>query len=1377
MFSDSFQVINIKMASALPHFDKFVVHVDEHTAGTRWKKYIARFELLVTAMSLEDEPKRKKALLLHYAGEDVYDIFDTLTAEQKGEETEEGYQTLKQSLTDHFEPKKNIEYETFKFRQARQEPNETVDTFCTRLRLLAASCEFGDNNREIKAQILQGCTSTRLRRRALRDEMTLDKLLETARSLELSDIQAKAMEAEHEVKVNFVKSKGKKSYQNKDARNFSDKSHKSKACGWCGGDARHSKQDCPAKDRKCNICSKMGHYGKVCRSKSSQPKAKVMQVGVEGKAADSDSGDEYVFGVGSKSATPQVDVKINGQRVFCFVDTGASVNIIDKKTFDILCKSGCGLELEKTNVKIFAYGSNSALPVSGTFKADVTCGDVTVSTVFFVVESTQGLRGGNLLSSDTAQRLKLVQFAFAAHSTASIAEICDKHPQVFTGMGKMTGVKVKFHVDPDVKPVVQPHRRIPFHMRKRVEEEIKRLEELDIIEKVDGPTPWVSPIVAMPKPKKPEEIRICVDMRLPNQAIKRTRHVMPTLDDILMRLNGAKVFSKLDLNSGYHQLELDESSRNITAFSTHIGLRRYKRLNFGVTCAAELFQNHIAEAIAGVPNALNTSDDIMVYGRDQEEHDRALEGVLQALTSRNLTLNKSKCEFNKESIEFYGFVFGKDGISPDAKKIEAVQKMETPTSAKEVRSFLGLTNYVARFIPQYATVTKPLRDLTKKNKQWTWETEHEDSFKKLKDLLAKSTTMSYFNPRGKTEVVVDASPFGLGAILTQQVGSQNHVVAFASRALTDVESRYSQTEREALAVVWACEYFHLYLFGQAFTVVSDHKPLEGIFNRPTSQTNARIERWNMRLQTYDFVLKYRPGADNPADFLSRHPVASSNSRTAHERTIAEEYVNFLIDHATPKAVTCREISTTTAGDPTLQAVVKALKSDQWHLPKDSSVDVSSFLVFKTVRNELSFCDESHIILRGSRIVIPQLLQPKVIDIAHEGHQGLIKTKKLLREKVWFPNIDRMVEAKISACLACAATSSEKAQEPLRMTELPESPWAEVSVDFQGPYPSGDYLLVVIDDYSRYPEVEIVSSTSAKSTLPKLHAVFARHGVPSVVKTDNGPPFNSTDFSNFAKYLGFTHRKVTPLWPQANGGVERFMRTLKKVIQTAHIEGKSWKQELFRALLNYRATPHSTTGISPAEALFNRNIRTRLPEPDVASPDIDSEIRLNDSERKGQMKAYADSKRNTKLSELQVGDSVLVKQPITSKLTTPYSPEPLQITQKKGTMVTARNSRRSITRNSSFFKRIPYKVQDHEPPVAEPDLDEPTVATTPCVAEPSGEATPTRPGPATSSSTTVVQSEALTPPAAGSQSSQPAAEPIRRSTRVKKPPEKFKDYEL
>ena len=242
-----------------------------------------------------------------------------------------------------------------------------------------------------------------------------------------------------------------------------------------------------------------------------------------------------------------------------------------------------------------------------------------------------------------------------------------------------------------------------------------------------------------------------------------------------------------------------------------------------------------------------------------------------------------------------------------------------------------------------------------------------------------------------------------------------------------------------------------------------------------------------------------------------------------------------------------------------------------------------------------------------------------------------------------------------------------------------------------------------------------------------------------------------EFASFASYLGYQHDPVTPLWPEANGGVERFMRVLKKIMQTAHLEGKNWKQELYRALLNYRATPHSTTGISPAEVLFGRKIRTRLPEPEVAVPELDAEIRHNDTERKRKIKDYADDKRHTKVSDLKVGDSVLVRQPRENKLTTPFNPEPLEITQKKGTMVTARNSRKSITRNSSFFKKVPFQDNVHETP--EPELE---------IEELSNELNPDTPV-----LTEVAEVETPT--------SRTTPVAVRRSSRVCQAPARHKDY--
>ena len=291
-------------------------------------------------------------------------------------------------------------------------------------------------------------------------------------------------------------------------------------------------------------------------------------------------------------------------------------------------------------------------------------------------------------------------------------------------------------------------------MRKKVEDKLVELENADIIEKVDGPTPWISPIVT---PPKPDEIRLCVDMRGPNTVIKRERHITPTIEDVISDLNGACVFSKLDLNQGYHQIMLDESSRYITTLSTHVGLRRYKRLNFGICCASEIFQNVVRESLDGLPGVMNGSDDILIYGCNHTEHDKRLHAALQRLQEKELTLNRQTCIFGQPTLKYLGYVFSSKRISPDPSKVAAFHKTTTPGNASEVRSLLGLANYCQRFIPEFATITEPLRNLTKKTTKWVWEITHQRAFDKLKAALIAHTVMSHFDPKHDTEEFVHNS--------------------------------------------------------------------------------------------------------------------------------------------------------------------------------------------------------------------------------------------------------------------------------------------------------------------------------------------------------------------------------------------------------------------------------------------------------------------------------------------------------------------------------------------------------------------------------------------------------------------------------------------
>ena len=477
---------------------------------------------------------------------------------------------------------------------------------------------------------------------------------------------------------------------------------------------------------------------------------------------------------------------------------------------------------------------------------------------------------------------------------------------------------------------------------------------------------------------------------------------------------------------------------------------------------------------------------------------------------------------------------------------------------------------------------------------------------------------------------MDASPVGISALLSQN----GRIVQFASRALSAVEQRYSQTECEALAITWACEHFHIYIFGAPFTVFTDHKPLTSIFNNTHSQLSAHIERWVLRTQPYDMTVIYRPGHDNPADYLSCHSTHLPPSN--REQKIAEEYINYILSTSTPKAMTIDEVATEMAKDKTLTTVIQAILTNKWHGVEDG-INKATFHTLHANRAELSLAHKDSIILKGHRIVLPEALQNRAVKIEHAGHQGIVKTIALLREKVWFKNMQPLVKENIKNC----HTGTHKpAREPLQMSPLPAAPWAEVSADF-GHLQNGKYLLVVTDKYSRYVVVDILDSISTTSVIPCLDKIFAEFGVPVSLKTDNGPPFNSHKFKTCASITEFRNRRITPLWPQANAETERFMHTVKKSIKTALNKGRSWKQELFKFLLDYRTTPHCTTGAPSATILFGRTIKNCLPHLIIPIAE-DSSIKERDTEAKRKIKQYADRKTYVKPNDLRVGDTVIIK---------------------------------------------------------------------------------------------------------------------------------------
>ncbi len=869
----------------------------------------------------------------------------------------------------------------------------------------------------------------------------------------------------------------------------------------------------------------MNHFAKVCRSNRShtyanrnkEQKQRKRVHPVQEKKETSDSTDEdYLYSV-NNTKSPKVNVTVCNHKFQATIDTGATVNVVDRSTYDKMA----GVKLEKTKVRAFTYSAETPVKFIGKFVSTIETRKRMAAATFYVAETPCS---GNLISSTTAQELGLISIhvnKVSTNSDSKIENIVTKYETLFTGLGKLKADPTKLNIDQEKTPRAQPQRRIPYHIREKVGEALKELEKSDIIERVpeQQPTLWVSPIVAVPK--KDGAVRVCIDMRAANEAIERVRHPIPTVEEISYELNGAKYFSKIDLAQAYHQLELDENSRYITTFTTHLGLYRYKRLNYGTNAAAEIFQHALQTQLHGLKGVRNIADDIIVYGKTRDKHDTNLEKCLQRLQEKGLKLNKPKCKFLTKTLNFFGQVYSEAGVCPDPKRVSDLREAPIPTNVSEVHSLLGMASYSSKYIANFATVTESLRALTKKNTIFQWTEKHQQAFDALKNALSSAPCMAYFNMSKETTVSVDASPVGVCAILSQNTKGRNDnkVVAYASRALTDVEKRYSQTEKEALAIVWAIEHFHLYLYGKDFTLITDQKPLEVIYGSCKSKPSARIERWVLRLQPYTFKVIYKDGADNPADYLSRHPVQVKDMRN---QKMTESYVNFITTNSVPKAMTLEEIRKATDEDKTLRALRAAIKLNRWHY------DIVK--QFKAVRDELTVTSDG-IVLRGTRIVIPETLQRRAIAIAHETHLGLTKTKALIREKIWFPKIDKMVKDTIDRCIPCQAVGKPSPPEPLSMTEMPKGQWETLHLDFYGPLPSGEYLLVAIDRYSRYPEVEIVRSTKASTVIPKLDQMFARHGIPSIIKTDNGPPFNSDEYVRYLEVLGVKAIFSTPKWPQ------------------------------------------------------------------------------------------------------------------------------------------------------------------------------------------------------------------------------------------------------
>ena len=610
----------------------------------------------------------------------------------------------------------------------------------------------------------------------------------------------------------------------------------------------------------------------------------------------------------------------------------------------------------------------------------------------------------NLLGLPAIEALGMIRRVHAIGETQE--SIQDSFPSLFKGLGTLKAGQYEIKIKPGAKPfALYTARHVPFPLREKVQKELARMEELGVISKIEQPSEWCAAMVVVPK--KSGAIRICIDYRPLNEVVFREVHPLPKVDESLAQLSGAVVFSKLDANSGFWQIPLSEGSRYLTTFITPFGRYFFNKLPFGICSAPEYFQRKMSQILDGIEGVQCHMDDMLVYGRNKEEHDDRLIKVLHRIQDAGITLNKDKCEFHKDQLIFLGHVIDKRGISPDPCKTKAIIEMASPKTM-EVRRFLGMVNQMGKS-PNIASLSKPLRDLLGKKQVWNWSPFQEMAFQRIKMELTNTTVLAPYDVHAETKITADASAYGLGAVITQkQPDMEWKPVAYASRSMSETENQYSQIEKEALALVWVCERFSDYILGKSIVLETDHKPLVPLLTRTTlSNLPPRVLRFRLRLARFQYEARHVPGKLlYTADTLSRVPLKEDSAATGGE----ESWVVHSLDELLPASQTTLDnYRRAQREDQTCRKLIDFSRNG-WPAKHQIKSDLKKYWQNK---GQLTVVD--NLLLYGERIVVPQELQMDTLDKIHNGHQGFQKCHQRIGNSVWWPGVSKDLEAFVKRC--------------------------------------------------------------------------------------------------------------------------------------------------------------------------------------------------------------------------------------------------------------------------------------------------------------------------------------------------------------------------
>nr|XP_029713688.1 uncharacterized protein K02A2.6-like [Aedes albopictus] len=722
----------------------------------------------------------------------------------------------------------------------------------------------------------------------------------------------------------------------------SDDDGKPFQCRRCG--SKHGKKSCPAYGKQCSACQGTGHFAKCCFSKKKEAAAVV-------KSSEEDSSDAevdlYLHAVGTDDDDGDwfEEATIDNMKIKFKLDCGAQCNVLPLK----LAKKLTGKKLQKSKTKYIVSYNGEKTKVEG----DLTVAGIVNKRKADLTFKVVALDVIPILGKKTCVDLQMIQ---RVNSISS-------RDDIFQGLGCFKNFEYELDLKPDAAFEIRPTRAIPHKIRDEVKAELDRMVEMGVIIKQENPTPVVSNLIVV---RKNNKIRLCIDPTDVNKNILRRHYPLRTMEEIASRIRNAKWFTILDCKKGFWQVKIAENSQKYLTFGTPWGRFSCLRLPFGLASAPEVFQNLISTLLEGIDGTDVSMDDILIYAETLEKLNDITGKVVDRLRNAGLKLNPEKCLFAKKSVPYLGHIVSENGLHPDNDKIDAIRRLKVPENKKQLQRLLGMVTYLGKFIVNLSQVTAPLRQLLQKDVTWQWEHEQQAAFNKLMSLLTSLPVLKFYDVNKQNVLSVDCSSHAMGAVLLQD----GHPEAFAIR--------------------FGCQKFHSYIFGKPVVVHTDHKPLESIFKKPLDKAPPRLKRIILDVQPYAPEIVYVRGENVPiADTLSRdveNPVPEQDADL-------EVHVVLNVSKAWMK-----EIVAKTEEDATLRELIEVIKAG-W--PNDPEEVDSVVKQYWNYRDELSTYEG--LIFKGDRLLIPETLRLKAMNIIHAGHFGIQSSIKRAKQLVFWPS--------------------------------------------------------------------------------------------------------------------------------------------------------------------------------------------------------------------------------------------------------------------------------------------------------------------------------------------------------------------------------------